>query len=110
MTDEAHHAPARSWLKIYNRIGELLPDWQHLGVTATPIRTKGASDLEAIFGKPVYVKSIFELIVEGYLSPLKGLEVRTEDLRGRRRSSRRGLHRGRAFQGHQYQREKQASW
>ena len=78
MTDEAHHAPARSWLKIYNRIGELLPDWQHLGVTATPIRTKGASDLEAIFGKPVYVKSIFELIVEGYLSPLKGMEVRTE--------------------------------
>lgn len=78
VTDEAHHAPARSWLKIYKRIGELFPDWQHLGVTATPIRTKGASDLEAIFGKPVYVKSIFELIVEGFLSPLKGLEVRTE--------------------------------
>jgi superfamily II DNA or RNA helicase len=78
VTDEAHHAPARSWLKIYNRIGELLPGWQHLGVTATPIRTKGASDLEAIFGKPVYVKSIFELIVEGYLSPLKGMEVRTQ--------------------------------
>ena len=77
VTDEAHHAPARSWLKIYKRIGELFPDWQHLGVTATPIRTKGASDLEAIFGKPIYVKSIFELIVEGYLSPLKGLEVRT---------------------------------
>jgi superfamily II DNA or RNA helicase len=78
VTDEAHHAPARSWLKIYKRIGEIVPDWQHVGVTATPIRTKGASDLEAIFGKPVYVKSIFELIVEGYLSPLKGLEVRTE--------------------------------
>ena len=78
VTDEAHHAPARSWLKIYNRIGELLPDWRHLGVTATPIRTKGPSDLEAIFGKPIYAKSIFELIVEGYLSPLKGLEVRTQ--------------------------------
>jgi superfamily II DNA or RNA helicase len=78
ITDEAHHAPATSWLKIYNRIGELLPDWRHLGVTATPIRSKGAADLEAIFGKPVYVKSIFELIVEGYLSPLKGMEVRTE--------------------------------
>lgn len=78
VTDEAHHAPASSWLKIYNRIGELIPSWQHLGVTATPIRTKGVSDIEAIFGKPVYVKSIFELIVEGYLSPLKGLEVRTE--------------------------------
>ncbi len=78
VTDEAHHASASSWLKIYKQIGELLPDWQHLGVTATPIRTKGASDLESIFGKPVYVKSIFELIVEGYLSPLKGLEVRTE--------------------------------
>ena len=78
VTDEAHHAPASSWLKIYKRIDELFPRWQHLGVTATPIRTNGASDLEAIFGKPVYVKSIFELIVEGYLSPLKGLEVRTE--------------------------------
>jgi superfamily II DNA or RNA helicase len=78
VTDEAHHAPASSWLKIYKRIGELFPDWQHLGVTATPIRANGASDLEAIFGKPVYVKSIFELIVEGYLSPLKGLEIRTE--------------------------------
>jgi superfamily II DNA or RNA helicase len=78
VTDEAHHAPASSWLKIYKRLGELFPDWQHVGVTATPIRNKGASDLEAIFGKPVYVKSIFELIVEGYLSPLKGLEVKTE--------------------------------
>jgi ATP-dependent helicase IRC3 len=78
VTDEAHHAPARSWLKIYKRIDELFPGWQHLGVTATPIRTTGASDLEAIFGKPVFIKSIFELIVEGYLSPLKGLEVRTE--------------------------------
>src|SRR5439155_18258929 len=78
VTDEAHHAPASSWLKIYKRLGEVLPDWQHLGVTATPIRTKGTSDIEAIFGKPVYVKSIFELIVEGYLSPLKGLEVKTE--------------------------------
>ena len=63
VTDEAHHAPARSWLRIYRRIGEMVPGWQHLGVTATPIRTNGASDLEAIFGKPVYVKSIFELIV-----------------------------------------------
>ncbi len=78
VTDEAHHASATSWLKIYNRIRELLPDWQHLGVTATPIRSKGSSDLETIFGKPVYVKSIFELIVEGYLSPLKGMEVRTQ--------------------------------
>jgi superfamily II DNA or RNA helicase len=78
VTDEAHHAPARSWLKIYQRIGETAPGWQHLGVTATPIRTKGASDLEAIFGRPVYVKSIFELIVEGYLAPIRGLEVRTE--------------------------------
>jgi superfamily II DNA or RNA helicase len=78
VTDEAHHAPASSWLKIYKRIGELFRDWQHLGVTATPIRANGASDLEAVFGRPVYVKSIFELIVEGYLSPLKGLEVRTE--------------------------------
>ena len=78
VTDEAHHAPASSWLKIYKGIDELYPSWQHLGVTATPIRTNGASDLEAIFRKPVYVKSIFELIVEGYLSPLKGLEVRTE--------------------------------
>src|SRR5262244_1373702 len=78
VTDEAHHAPAGSWLKVYKRIDEIFPDWHHLGVTATPIRTKGASDLEALFGKPVYVKSIFELIVEGNLSPLKGLEVRTE--------------------------------
>ena len=50
---------------IYQRISDMIPDWQHLGVmTATPIRTKRSSDLEAIFGKPVYVKSIFELIVE----------------------------------------------
>ncbi len=78
VTDEAHHAAARSWLKIYDSVGDVNPDWRHLGVTATPIRAKGASDLEAIFGKPVYVKSIFELIVEGYLCPLRGLEVRTE--------------------------------
>ena len=78
VTDEAHHAAAGSWLKIYKRVGDANPDWCHLGVTATPIRAKGTSDLDTIFGKPVYVKSIFELIVEGYLCRLKGLEVRTE--------------------------------
>jgi len=78
VTDEAHHAPAKSWLAIYKQLDQLNPDWHHLGVTATPIRARGASELHAIFGRPVYVKSIFELIVEGYLCPLKGLEVRTE--------------------------------
>lgn len=78
VTDEAHHAPAKSWLKIYQQVQAVNPDWRHLGVTATPIRAKGSSELHAIFGKPVYVKSIFELIVEGYLCPLTGLEVKTE--------------------------------
>jgi len=67
VTDEAHHAPASSWLKIYKRLGDLFPDWQHVGVTATPVRNKGASDLEAIFGKPVYVKSICGRLSQGGL-------------------------------------------
>lgn len=35
-------------------------------------------DRRAVKLESRYVKSIFELIVEGYLCPLRGLEVRTE--------------------------------
>src|SRR5262249_15623493 len=78
VTSTPEHAGETLGLKPSGGGGGIPRGGKVLGVTAPPIRTRGVSDLEAIFGRPVYAKSIFELIVEGYLSPIKGLEVRTE--------------------------------
>ncbi|HCA79374.1 MAG TPA: hypothetical protein DEP53_06520 [Bacteroidetes bacterium] len=80
--DEAHHAYASSWRKILNFM-KANYDSRFLGVTATPIRTDSKESLTEIFADVPYVVSIFQLIQEGFLSPLSGYSIETDlDLKG----------------------------
>lgn len=66
ITDEAHHAKADSYIKIYEHYNTA----KHLGITATPIRAngKGFSDL---FDEMVHGPSVQQLITMGFLCPPK---------------------------------------
>jgi len=83
VSDEAHHAAASTYQRIYKYLGvmaeeegdELKTDVLHLGVTATPQRTDkiGLSD---IFDKIVFHRSIRDFIPE-YLCDLRCVQVMT---------------------------------
>lgn len=80
--DEAHHAYANSWKKTVDFLkAEYNP--RILGVTATPMRTNKKESLMDIFEDTPFSISIFQLIHEGFLSPLVGYSVKTQlDLKG----------------------------
>lgn len=63
--DEAHHAMSDSYLRVINHF-----DANLLGVTATPDRGD-KRDLGRIFENICFEISLFQLIKEGYLSPIK---------------------------------------
>ena len=63
--DEAHHAVASSWQKIF----EFYKTALKLGVTATPMRMTGAG-LGEIFDKLIVGSTIPELVDKGYLAKL----------------------------------------
>ena len=81
ITDEAHHAAAPSYRRVYHRLGLLdespdddpLPilhcDAIHLGVTATPNRTDKAG-LLPIFDTIVFERKLFDFVPE-FLSDLR---------------------------------------
>ena len=83
VSDEAHHAAASTYQRIYKYLGvmaeeegdELKTDVLHLGVTATPQRTDkiGLSD---IFDKIVFHRSIRDFIPD-YLCDLRCVQVMT---------------------------------
>jgi superfamily II DNA or RNA helicase len=80
ITDEAHHAEAPMWQAIYRAVGQRTPGFWHLGLTATPFRSDRTGDarpLTAVFEKLSYARSLFDLIVEGFLIPLHGITVQT---------------------------------
>lgn len=96
ITDESHRAPAASYQRIYDHLTTLLPGntpigvnpeegiksnraqgWLHLGVTATPFRAD-KQGLGTVFDKVSYQISIKELIEQGYLCNLRGLQFKTE--------------------------------
>jgi len=80
ITDEAHHAEAAMWQEIYHAVGQRNPGYWHLGLTATPFRSgsKGeARPLTAVFEKLSYARSMFDLIVEGFLVHLRGVCIST---------------------------------
>ena len=62
--DEAHHAKARSWMKVI----EAYPDATVLGVTATPCRLDGQG-LGDVFQVLVEGPTVTELTDDGYLAP-----------------------------------------
>lgn len=77
--DECHHAPSASYQAVLTDLG-LLPEPRSgqilLGITATPERGDKAS-LAQVFHRIVYRESIGDLIRQGYLTPVRGLQVRS---------------------------------
>ena len=75
ITDEAHHARARSYEKAYEHFGVLNCDEQkaiHVGITATPNRTDGQL-LGTIYQNVAYEVSLLDLIPE-YLCDIRIIE------------------------------------
>ncbi len=77
ITDEAHHAYASQYRKIYKHVYGVNPDCRHLGVTATPVRMNKKESLRDVFEELTYSISIFRLIMEGYLLPIEGYSIDT---------------------------------
>lgn len=79
ITDEAHHATADSYLRIYELGGFLSPNTRklHVGFTATPQRADGEA-LAKVFKKIVYEYPLRRAIEEGYLVEPKGIRVQTQ--------------------------------
>lgn len=86
ITDEAHHAVARSYQAIYARIAKVNPKWRHILLTATPFRNAGGgktAGLGAVVNRLAYEYSLADAIAEGALCTLRGVSVHTEiDLSG----------------------------
>jgi superfamily II DNA or RNA helicase len=72
ITDEAHHARARSYRRIYQRF----PHARHLGMTATADRGDG-KNLGAIYESIAYEYSLRQAITEGQLCPLLTVRLYT---------------------------------
>jgi superfamily II DNA or RNA helicase len=75
ITDECHHAVAPSYGVIY----AAFPDAVQLGVTATLARSDGIG-LGSVWDEVVYEKSIAWGIRKKFLSPVRGVAVRTPEL------------------------------
>jgi superfamily II DNA or RNA helicase len=76
VVDEAHHAMAPSWRAVLTYLGCFEPAGPlTLGFTATPERADGQS-LAEVFESIVYQRDMLSMIREGYLSDLRGLQVR----------------------------------
>ena len=77
--DECHHALAASYRAVLMALGFLptpRPQQILLGITATPERGDNAS-LARLFERIVYRQSIGDLIRQGYLTPVRGLQARS---------------------------------
>lgn len=73
--DEAHRGSARAdsqWHKILDYFDG--PNVTHFGMTATPKREKGASNID-YFGEPIYTYSLKQGIEDGFLAPYKVVRV-----------------------------------
>lgn len=79
VVDEAHHAPADSYLRILTYFEVLKAKTRKLlvGFTATPKRGDGLG-LDKIFQEITYAKTLPEMIEAGYLSPIAGYRIESE--------------------------------
>ncbi|ACV58117.1 DEAD/DEAH box helicase [Alicyclobacillus acidocaldarius] len=86
ITDECHHATARTYMRIYHALGFLgsVPEGHvHLGLTATPYRTDKA-DLRKVYDGVAYAIGIHDLIDMGWLVPPKSVKLEiVEGLEGK---------------------------
>jgi superfamily II DNA or RNA helicase len=78
MTDEAHHATAQTYRRIYEWFYQN-PDICHLGVTATPDRTDEEA-LGQVFDSVAFEYDILTAINDGYLVPIEQQFVHVEEL------------------------------
>ena len=76
VTDEAHHAVASTYRKVYEMMDRYCPGWKHVGVTATPMRSDGEA-LAQVFGKLSYQYTIKDGVVEKWLGPPRWLAIKT---------------------------------
>lgn len=75
--DEAHHAVADSYVRLYETLKAANPEMCHLGVTATPQRADDTGLIE-VYERNSFSISIKDLVRAGYLVPFKGLEIATK--------------------------------
>ena len=76
--DEAHHAAATSYTKIFEALGFMEGDRERLllGVTATAYRGDNVG-LGSVFEEIVFERSILAMMKAGYLCDVRGLEIKT---------------------------------
>lgn len=76
VTDEAHHATAPTYTRIYEHFGVLRAPARcpHIGVTATPNRGDGTG-LQSVFGHIAFRRGMLDLIEAGYLSRVRGFRI-----------------------------------
>jgi superfamily II DNA or RNA helicase len=77
--DEAHHARAHSYEKVFRETGFLgnNPHKLLLGVTATPYRMDGRA-LGGVFQDIVFERNLLTMIREGYLSDIRCVSIGTK--------------------------------
>lgn len=74
IVDECHHGAAKYWRRAINETtGQYL-----LGVSATPFRTDNIG-LKPLFEDIIYHRSILDLMIDDYLSDLRGIQVKTAE-------------------------------
>lgn len=74
--DEAHHAVAASYLRIYEALRNACPDLRHLGVTATPLRADG-DGLARLYQSVAAKITIADLVRQHYLVQPRWLAIST---------------------------------
>jgi len=71
--DEAHHATKKN---SYTKVFDALPHAFIVAFTATPKRLDG-QEITGIFNSPVYEKTLVEMVREGFLCDLRGIEAKS---------------------------------
>ena len=77
--DEAHHATADSYTKVFDELGFMDGNLNKLlmGLTATAFRGDGGA-LGSVFHEIVYERSILDMIKAGYLCDVRGVSIGTD--------------------------------
>lgn len=87
VTDEAHHAVASTYRKVYRHFREGNPEWEivgntairHLGITATPKRSDDLA-MGRVFDHVAFSYEIEPAVRDGWLVPVRQAIVMVEDL------------------------------
>lgn len=78
VVDEAHHAVSKSWTDVLTALGAFRPGGPLVvGFTATPDRADGKG-LGWVFEEIVFEKTLWEMILDGYLVDIRAVQVRLD--------------------------------